>query len=325
MVLRAAIVAFEAVFLAVIGQRNVAVFAFCDIPAVAADDRLRISPAVQEQNGLIALFETGLEALPQSRRKGRRVAPLDFSSHIDEMHLGHGAAVDALGQGDEFEFPLLGAAVRLDGGRRAAQDQLAPVVSRPEIGDIEGIVARGALGRIAAVVLLVDDDDADMFQRREHRGARPDGDLGFPRTQTLPFVEALPRRKPAVQDGAAHLKAGAQLCEHLRRQRNFGHQKDGALPRLQGMGDEGEINFRLAAPRDAVDERDRLLRPFYRMNGGLLCGREWAEGRRFLQPFVRVAEDAPLFDVQHPPLLEPLDGGAELFAEGGEVRLASGG
>ena len=90
------------------------------------------------------------------------------------------------------------------------------------------------------------------------------------------------------------------------------------------MGDEGEVNFRLAAPRDAVDERDRLLRPFYRMNGVLLRGRERAEGRRFLQPFVRIAEDAPLIRVQHPPLLEPLDGGAELFAQSSKIRLASG-
>ena len=56
-VFRAAVVAFEAVFLAVIGEGHITVFAFCDIAAVAAEDGLGISPPVEEEDRLIPLRE----------------------------------------------------------------------------------------------------------------------------------------------------------------------------------------------------------------------------------------------------------------------------
>ena len=48
MVRRAAVMAFECVFVAVIGERNVARLALGDVAAVAADDALRESAAVQK-------------------------------------------------------------------------------------------------------------------------------------------------------------------------------------------------------------------------------------------------------------------------------------
>ena len=45
---RAAVMAFETIFFGVVGERNVAVFALGNVTTVAADDRLRISAAVQK-------------------------------------------------------------------------------------------------------------------------------------------------------------------------------------------------------------------------------------------------------------------------------------
>ena len=101
-------------------------------------------------------------------------------------------------------------------------------------------------------MLFVQHDDAHVLDGHKDRRARADRDTGAALPKALPFVEALPRREPAVHDGGKAPEARAQLGEHLRRQGNFRHQKDRRLSARQRAGDEGEIDFRLAAARHAV-------------------------------------------------------------------------
>ena len=61
MIFRAAIVALQTVFFAVVGERNVAVFALGDVAAVAAHDRARIAAAVQKYYRLIPALQRFVE------------------------------------------------------------------------------------------------------------------------------------------------------------------------------------------------------------------------------------------------------------------------
>ena len=62
------------------------------------------------------------------------------------------------------------------------------------------MVARGLVLLVAGLVLLVDDDDAEVRQRREDRRARADDDVGVPGRDLLPEAVPLGRGQAAVQD-----------------------------------------------------------------------------------------------------------------------------
>ena len=72
-------------------------------------------------------------------------------------------------------------------------------------GDVAGVVARVAFVLVGGVVLLVDDDQTEILDRREHGRARADADPRLARAQTPPFLVALGRAQLRVQyrDGVA--------------------------------------------------------------------------------------------------------------------------
>ena len=81
-------------------------------------------------------------------------------------------------------------------------------------------------------MFFVDDDDAEIFKRREHGAPRPHRDFRFAAAKPPPFVEFLPRGKPAVHDRRIAPETGTELGEHLRRERNFRHQKNSGFALL---------------------------------------------------------------------------------------------
>ena len=322
LIARAAVVALETVFLTVIGERDVALLALGNIAAVAAEHRLRISPAVEKEDGLLPLVQAARKAFAQRRRKGRRVAAAHLPAHVHDLHVGQRAGVDALGHAHERKFAVQRALVCFHRGGGAAQHQLAAVVLCAQQRNVEGVVAGRALRGIAAVVLFVQHDDAHIFDRSEHRRTCADGDAGAPLAQALPFVEALPRRKGAVQDGSRGAEACAQLGEHLRREGNFRHEENCRLARGERIGNEREVHLRLAAARHAVQQRDRLLGISDRLDGAPLGKGQGMPLLFALHSLVGIAQDAPLFKGDGALFFQRVDGGAELLAQPRGVRLA---
>src|ERR1700761_5918617 len=74
--------------------------------------------------------------------------------------------------------------------RRGAGDEDGAVGRRPVAGDGAGVVGRVALLLVARVVLLVDDDQAEVPDRGEDRRARTDANLRLAAAQPRPLVEA---------------------------------------------------------------------------------------------------------------------------------------
>ena len=167
---------------------------------------------------------------------------------------------------------------------------------RPKIRHVERVISRRRLARIAGIVLLVHDDDAEVFQRRKYGAPRADGDFRLPRTHSPPFVELLPRRQAAVHDRRVPTEPRAELGQHLRRQRNFGNQKYRAFALFQALRDQREVNFRLAAPRHAVQELDRPSVRLYLLHRRPLVRGEDVLGRSALHALIRVAENLLLGD-----------------------------
>ena len=79
-------------------------------------------------------------------------------------------------------------------------------------------------------MLLVDDDQAEPVERREHRRARADDDVDLAAAHAVPLVVPLAVGEAAVLDGDAVAEAGPHAAGHRRRQGDLGHQHSACRP-----------------------------------------------------------------------------------------------
>ncbi len=131
------------------------------------------------------------------------------------------------------------------------------------------MIARHLVLLVSRLVFLIDDDQAQIPDRGEHRRPRAHDHPHLPRRQRGPAVEPLAFAEMAVPDHgsvAGGLEAAAQPRHGLRRERHFGHQIDGAASRRQHLFDRTEINLGLAGAGDAVQQMHREFPP--RQTGG---------------------------------------------------------
>ncbi len=115
---------------------------------------------------------------------------------------------------------------------------------------------------VAAVVLLVEDDEADVRQRREQRRTRADHHLNQPFAGAPPGVVAFAFAQAAVDDGDLFGESSSDTANGLRGQRDFRHAEDGLPSLCQRQFDGAEVEFGLAAAGDAVKEED-VFEPFF--------------------------------------------------------------
>ena len=184
---------FQDVLPLVIGQRHVAVLAFCHPTAGFAHHKGREAATVEEEYHLLLSRKSRAYPVPQRRRKQGSVAVAELRDHVHYLHLGERVRRDALFQADEVIFPLRGVEIALHGGSRRAQHQRRPARRRTKFGNLLGVVTGVGLADVARVVLLVDYDDADVRKRREYGGTRSHRYPCLSVFQALPFVISLPR------------------------------------------------------------------------------------------------------------------------------------
>ena len=95
----------------------------------------------------------------------------------------------------------LGVIAADDVRRRRAEQQQCMVLGAAELGHIARMVARRALGLIGVLLLLVNDEQAEILHGCKDRAARADDNAREARADALPLVIALRERQTAVQDG----------------------------------------------------------------------------------------------------------------------------
>ena len=125
-----------------------------------------------------------------------------------------------------------------------------------EFRDVAGMIFRRLIGFEGALVLLVDDDQSYMVKRGEDGGTRADDDARRSFGDALPGVDALPRRKPGVDEGDAAVgKARGEAADGLRGERDLGHQHEDGLAVGKHLLHEFQNDVGLAAAGDAVQQR----------------------------------------------------------------------
>src|SRR5947209_19425161 len=100
------------------------------------------------------------------------------------------------------------------------------------------MVARRLALLVARFVFFVDDDRAEIGERREDGGSRTDGDALLAATECEPCVVPLAVAQRAVQDGDAIAECGAEAIDRLWREGDLRDEHDRALIALVADGSE---------------------------------------------------------------------------------------
>ncbi len=162
----------------------------------------------------------------QRRGEQRPVAIGELLAQVDDID--HGRATDGLlPQGQALDAPLGDSAHGGHIRRRAGQDDRR----RRQPAELDGHVPRLEAWRpirlVGRVVLLVDDDDPEVGDRRQEGGPGADDDAHAVLPDPPPLVGSLTFAEAGVQHGHVLGRLGAQPVQQGRGKGDLRHQHEG--------------------------------------------------------------------------------------------------
>ena len=116
------------------------------------------------------------------------------------------------------------------------------------------MVARTGALLVTGLVLLVDDDKAQVAERAKERRTGADDNTGGTAGDHVPLVQALTGRKTRMEDRDRLAKARAEAADSLSRQRDLGHEHAGRTAGREHALDSGEVNLGFTGSGDAIDK-----------------------------------------------------------------------
>src|SRR5262245_25240135 len=190
------VVADEALGRAVVRQADRAVGAARNVAAGTALYERRVAAPIEQQNALLpfahAVGQRTLERLAEHPAKGvDRAAALRqllLLAKVDDVDLRKTSATDALGQCEQPELSAASVHPALEARRGAAQHDEGVLCLRANDRDLTSMISRRLSLFVASFVLLVDDDGAEVRERREDRGACAHGDALLAALERQPRV-----------------------------------------------------------------------------------------------------------------------------------------
>ncbi len=226
-------------------------------PAALVTDQGRgIATAVEKQHHLIARRQMLRHQLLQlGRESGLQPHVLDIQDHLTG---GLGIA----GAASESEVVILASASVVQclqrRGGRAKQDGDTGTMG-PHHRQIPRVVAKTVLLLEGAVMLLVDDDDAEVVKRGEHRGAGADQNGGATVATGEPGIEPFPVVHGGVHRHHRHVEATAEAVDGLRGEADLGHHHQRLLAHLEQGFEDAQVNLGFAGAGDAVQQEGTEL------------------------------------------------------------------
>ena len=127
------------------------------------------------------------------------------------------------------------------------------------------------------LLLLIDDDQPQLFHRCKDGGAGAHHDIDLTSADPFVFVQPLAEGESAVHDGDPPAECRQKAANGLRGEGNFRHQHDAAPSLCQNTVRQGEINSGFSAAGHAIQKprsaalRKALPQCFHR--GGLFLGK----------------------------------------------------
>ena len=177
------------------------------LAAVLALGNGLIAPAVEQKDGLLFRFQIAADGIFQRKADFPGIARCQFCPHIHDLHAGQRIAAVTLGQPHQLGTSVLRSVETLGAGGGTGQKQQGTVFGGTLPGDFVGRVARCGFRPVGVLLLFVNDDKADVFQRRKHSAAGADHDICAAVLDHLPLQQAL----GVVERGVLHRHPAAKL------------------------------------------------------------------------------------------------------------------
>ena len=185
-------------------ERHAAIRAVQRAGALTTEHGRRESAPVEQHERLLAPIQSRLQRVAQLPAQDH-IRPVRgvFLAHVDDGHVRERPVEDPALEHDALVFAGHRVVIALHRRRRGSEDDERACALRADDRDVARVVARDLLLLVRAVVLLVDDDQADALERREHGRARAHDDVDVAAADALPLVVALAVGEAAVLDGDA--------------------------------------------------------------------------------------------------------------------------
>ncbi len=219
----AAVMADQPPLEAVIDQPGVAVLARQAMAAGVAQRQRRKAAAVEEQQRLLAALQRDLHRLGKPRRD-EAAARRAFAAQVDRLDRRQMLAAEPLRQMQMRVAAAPRVHLGLDRRRRRGEHDRDFLLARAHHRHVAGVIAHAVLLLVGRVVLLIDDDQAEIGVGQEQRRARADHDRHLARRHRRPGARALARRELRMPFRRPHAEALREAIEELRGERDLRHQ-----------------------------------------------------------------------------------------------------
>ena len=325
---RAAVVAAQLRRTTMQGHARIAMRAARHPSARVAEQARSIAAPIQEHDHLSPAAK-----VPFDGGHGRLGQPLiaRVLAQIDEIHTRRPRAAGTLRQHQLRVTTLRDILQSLERRGGGTQDDGHTRALRAPHGEIARRVTEAFVLFIRGVVLLVDDDEPELLEGREYRGASADDDPRAAAVGAAPRIAARAHGETRVHDRDARAEAPLKALDQLWRQGDFRHQHQRLAAAPERRANHPQIHLRLAAARHSV-QKVRRKASERRLDGadhlglclgechlacvaleggrsrGLRVGRDPTPVRQGLS--VRGAEVRDVFPRRAAALLQPLEQGA---------------
>ncbi len=243
----------------VVRQRNVAIRAADHLAAGRALDVRRIAAAVQQQDHLPVVLQGRLHGVVQQPADAAAAADaLALGAEVDRAHFGQRAVQHPPRHLDQLVLALGGPLPAFQRRRGRAEHQRHAFRTRAGSGHVAGVVARGRLLLEGRLVFFVQHDQAQVRRGGEDRAAGADHDVDLPGGDLLPVPMPLGVAEVAVEHGHRP-EPPPETLDRLRREADLRHQHDRLAAVAHDLLDRLDVDLRLAAARDAVDQERAML------------------------------------------------------------------
>ena len=158
----------------------------------------------------------------------RQQAPVplgELGAQVDDRD-GRRGPGRALGQHDPVVGALERAPEAVDRRRRRAEDQgRTGELGQPDRG-VAGLEPRRPVALVRRVVLLVDDHDAHVRERRDDGQPRPDDDVDLAAPDPAPLVGPLAVAEARVDERDPRIEVGPEPIDERQGERDLGHEHE---------------------------------------------------------------------------------------------------
>ena len=142
---------------------------------------------------------------------------------------------------------------------RRTEDHLPAAHLHSPNRHIHRVIFRRCITFIGSVLLLINNQQSQIWKRCERRGTGTGHNINFPIFCLDILVITLTIRHPGIHDRYPASKSLAKTCNILISQRNLGNQHDSLPARRQRPLDQLHIDLCLTASRNTVKQMDHPL------------------------------------------------------------------